>query len=85
MMLAGQAAAGDVHQHAAHDRAQRLLGEKIVADVIDRHEGAAFPVRPQTPDRSDTFAPGTFRGAIRQTPYPDGRTKERGPSPLPAG
>ncbi len=38
MMLARQAAGlGHVGEHAAHHRAQRLLGQQIVADVIDRH------------------------------------------------
>ena len=38
MMLARQAAGlGHVGEHAAHHRTQRLLGQQIVADVIDRH------------------------------------------------
>ena len=34
MMLARQALFGDVGQHVAHDAAQRLLGQDVVADVV---------------------------------------------------
>ena len=38
MMLARQRAGlGHIGQHAAHHRAQRLLGQEIVADVVDGH------------------------------------------------
>jgi hypothetical protein len=38
MMLARQHAGfGDVNQHPAHDGAQRLLGQQIIADVVDGH------------------------------------------------
>ena len=37
MMVAGQAGARDLGQHLAHDAAQRLLGENVVADVVVGH------------------------------------------------
>ena len=37
MMLAGQAVLGGVGQHVAHHAAQRVLGQEVVADVIDGH------------------------------------------------
>ena len=37
MMVAGQALLGGVGQHVAHHAAQRVLGENVVADVIDGH------------------------------------------------
>ena len=35
MMVAGQAACGDVGEHLAHDAAQRVLGEQVVADEVE--------------------------------------------------
>ena len=37
MMLARQPGFRRIGEHAAHHRAQRLLGQQIVADVVDRH------------------------------------------------
>jgi hypothetical protein len=39
MMLAHQALFGGIGHHRAHDAAQRVLGEDIVADVIGGHGG----------------------------------------------
>ena len=39
MVLARQAFLGDVGEHLAHDVAQRLLGQKIVADMVG-HDGS---------------------------------------------
>ena len=38
MMLARQAVLGGVLEHVAHHTAQRILGEEIVADVVDGHD-----------------------------------------------
>ena len=37
MMLARQALLGGVGEHLAHHAAQRVLGQDVVADVIDGH------------------------------------------------
>src|SRR5262249_21809174 len=37
MMLARQTILGGVHQHLTHDAAQGVLGQDVVADVIDSH------------------------------------------------
>ncbi|GLI22679.1 hypothetical protein XFLAVUS301_23530 [Xanthobacter flavus] len=58
MVVARQAGLGHVREHPAHHGAQGLLGEKIVADVIDRHEPAAVPSGLMT-----SQAPETFRAA----------------------
>ena len=41
MMIAGKAGARRVGQHLAHDGAQRVLDEKVVADEVGRHEGGS--------------------------------------------
>ena len=46
MMLARQAVLGGVLEHRVHDAAQRLLGQDVVADVIDGHgTGRLLPAR----------------------------------------
>ena len=45
MMLAGQALVlGGVGQHVADHAAQRLLGQDVVADVIDGHGDFAIGI-----------------------------------------
>jgi len=43
MMVARQARARDLGQHLAHDAAQGLLGENVVADVVVGHMTVRFP------------------------------------------
>ena len=65
MMLAGQARARRVGQHLAHDRAQRVLNEQIVADV-DRSAWAISPGQPGSGTLTDDRASIANRGAARR-------------------
>ena len=42
MMVAGKAGARDFGQDLAHDAAQRLLGQNVVADVVVGHVAVGF-------------------------------------------
>ena len=41
-MVAGEAGARDLGQDLAHDAAQRLLGQNVVADVVVGHVAVGF-------------------------------------------
>ena len=76
MVLAGQAVLGGVGEHVAHHAAQRLLGQKIVADVVGCHwfDSQAVTARADSLERMLTRLGvavsrcGQFRQACVTTP-----------------
>jgi hypothetical protein len=47
VVLARQTTFGDIGEHGAHDTAQGVLGQEVIADVIDGHGGNPLVARCQ--------------------------------------